>query len=263
MELQSTLRVLVLCREQGAMRLRSSCPRWCRFTTVATVADAIRAIAARAIELVVIDPAWAKGDASFEVAFAAAAQGIEILVYAPLDRATAPRIARLLRHVPCELLLWGAHAESQVIVEHLRQFAPPTAAAIVLRTLITDHATGDTGFIARTVLGLFGCLPIPERVAILVADAGVTERTLERQFTRFGLAGPRHVLTCARVVRAWEPLCSGLRVESLIRHQGWSSSDQFRARFKRCITLTPTEAKGTLDTEEFARRLLRSIRRPE
>lgn len=254
-----TVRVLAMCREETARRLRERLPSWCTLTAHAALPEAARAIETRCCDTLVLDPVSLRLDAMNRIVGVAADAGIGVLIYGPLDRESASRITQILRRVSCDLLFCGAEDESGLVADRLRALASASTPSLIARELAPAFMRLSAD-VRSAVMGLFGWLPVPASAAGLVTRARATDRHLQRLCVKCGLAAPGRLLLGARLARAWDAMKAGERVAIVARTTGWDSVEQFRSHFRRFVGLSPSLARDSVETAEFVHRLAEGLR---
>lgn len=91
----------------------------------------------------------------------------------------------------------------------------------------------------------------------LAAAAGVTARTLYRQFEGAGLASPRVVVMSARVLRAYTLLRDpGIPIEEVSAKLGYSSPRMFARHMREAVGRTPREVRAAMNDKQFVAALV-------
>ena len=98
------------------------------------------------------------------------------------------------------------------------------------------------------------------RAEDLAGAAGVTARTLYRQFEAAGLASPRTVVMSARVLRAYTLLRdAAIPIEEVSAKLGYSSPRMFARHMRETVGRTPSEVRAAMNDEEFVAALARLL----
>lgn len=100
------------------------------------------------------------------------------------------------------------------------------------------------------------------RVAQLARAAGVSARTLARQFEDAGLAEPRRFLSCGHVLEAHRALQdASVSVEAAAARAGYYSSGRLRLDVRRLTGRTPSELRNLESIEAMAELLIGKLHR--
>lgn len=234
------MRLLVAVPAYRVARVRDGAPPGCAMTTLARLDQIDAAMRTAPAEIVVLDPLLDPApNEAMMLATVRAHAGVRWLLYTPLRPETArlllalgsvgvrcavfagvddsaQRMGALLRELAQESITHRAQARIMALLEPL-----PCRLRVVVEQCIRDNA-------------------VPLDVSDLAARAGMTRRTMERQFLRAGIPTPKTILRAARVLTAYRLLYDGTRTcNGVAKSLGYGKVSTMRAHLKRTFGVRP------------------------
>ena len=190
------------------------------------------------------------------IAFVRAFPSMPVIPYASLSPASMKAIGELAPHGIAQLLIHRVDDSPTRLLAALRsRQADPLSRGVLLR--LEPKLAQLSGRVRPAVERLFREPHAFFSVADLADTAGVNVRTLYRQFESAGLAAPRLVVLCARLLRGYLWLREPVHAASDVVHKlGFSSRQQFSRMLSQFTGVTPREVQRRPDDERFVARIV-------
>ena len=214
-----------------------------------------------AIDAVLLDPSMSAMLTVAEIiCFRRAFPSLPVIPYTSMSAAAMRAIAELAPHGIARVILHRVDDSPQRLLDTLRSRPTDAVTPRVLRLLQPELAK-LTRRVYSGVLQLFdepqAFLGVPD----LARAAGVTSRTLYRQFETAGLAPARSMVLGARLLRAYvwlrDPAHSA---QDVVQKLGFSSRQQFSRQLARAIGTTPRAARSLVSDDLIVDRLVALVR---
>jgi transcriptional regulator GlxA family with amidase domain len=172
---------------------------------------------------------------------------------------TARLVITISGRIPTEVAFDGVDDEAALLASHLRRMTNASMPAVIM-TGIAGMLRTLPPALASAVVGLFGWMPIPHRVADFVGVVGMERRSIERALRRSGFRGASPVLMTARLARTWSDLEDpSARASTVALRSGFLSARTLADQYRRVLGLPPRAARAQLSPDAFARRLIRAM----
>ncbi|MBI2796610.1 MAG: helix-turn-helix transcriptional regulator [Gemmatimonadetes bacterium] len=211
----------------------------------------------RFIDSVLVDPGSPSMiSVSDVVAFLHAFPSTPVIPYTSMSAAAMKAIGELAPHGIAQVLIHRIDDSPSRLLDALRaRQADPLARAVLVR--LGPQLAQLSGRVRPAVERLFREPHAFFGVADLADTAAVNVRTLYRQFEAAGLASPRMVVLCARMLRGYLWLREPAHASSDVVHKlGFSSRQQFSRVLSRFTGVTPREVQRRPDDDGFVGRVV-------
>ena len=234
-----------------------------RVTAVLSSGELTEVVRTQLIDSVLVDPGSpSMMSVSDVVAFLHAFPSLPVIPYTSLSAAAMKAIGELAPHGIAQVLIHRVDDSPARLLYALRsRQVDPLARAVLLR--LEPKLAQLSGRVRPAVERLFREPQAFFAVGDLADSAGVNVRTLYRQFETAGLASPRLVVLCARMLRGYLWLREPAHASSDVVHKlGFSSRQQFARVLSRLAGVTPREVQRRPDDERFAARMVALLATP-
>lgn len=255
--------MIVLACLQGSRlaRLREALVAPHDLHAAADWAHAERIIRRFAVDVVLVDPEFDtdRAAAASILALRARFKSVPFVVYAALGAATAGALAELGRAGFEHLVLHDRDDEAWQLVAVLAA-QPGVALGAALLARVRPALRHVPEMIARAVERVIRTPAAFTGVPDLAAAAGVSRRTIYREFERAQLASPREVIAAARVLRAYALLReSDLPIEEVADALGFSSAHHLTKTMRWASGMTTARARERIAPDELVDRLVERL----
>jgi AraC-like DNA-binding protein len=265
--------VIVLARlgHPVAARLRAVLPLGTTLLMPDVDADFMSTLRLRDVNIVVIDPAAepcpgvsAAGPVTAEsccVAALVAAPDVPVVLYSRVSETLLRAMLVLRAHRSLQLIVRDVDDDAATLraTVLLAEAADREHRALAVLSPILDRVDPRLG---RAVRGALFEPTRYRRVAQLARAAGVSARTLARQFGDAGLAEPRRFLACGHVLEAYRALQdASVSVDTAAARAGYHSSARLRLDVRRLTGRTPSDLRNVASIEAVAELLVGKLRR--
>lgn len=220
-------------------------------------------IRAGEVDLLIVDPVMREGQLADAVEeLIARNPALPVVVYTTLAPSAMRQVVRLGRLGVQHVVLNRFDDEPRRFLELIERVPAHPLAELMLLEL-ADTLRSLPIVVARAIEQLFRS---PARVRSsqeLAAMAGMIPRTLYRQLTPLGLQ-PRHLITCARLMRAYvllrgpEP-----RLKDIAQKLGYPDPSVMSEQLREWTGQAPKDIPRRLPPAQFVRVLAGHLRRPE
>jgi AraC-like DNA-binding protein len=207
------------------------------------------------VDLLVVDPSshdgkWERAVEEVVGAFPA----LSVIVYTTLSPAAMRHVVRLARVGIQHVVLNRFDDEPRRFLDLIERAPARPLAELMLQELAVPLGALPM-VVSRAIEQLFRS---PARVRSsqdLAALAGMIPRTLYRHLMPLGLQ-PRHLLICARLLRAYTLLREpGVRLKEIALKLGYSDPDYLSEQVREWTGCSPKDLRNALAPEEFVRSL--------
>jgi AraC-like DNA-binding protein len=212
-------------------------------------------------EVLVVDPAMQEG--RWEVAVEevlGSYPALPVIVYTTLTPAAMRQVVRLARVGIQHVVLNRFDDEPRRFLDLIERAPASPLAELMLRELATPLGALPV-VVTRAIEQLFRS---PARVKTsqdLATLAGMIPRTLYRHLTPLGLQ-PRHLLICARLLRAYTLLRDpGVRLKEIALKLGYADPDNLSEQLREWTGCSPKDLRSTLGPAAFVQALANHVLR--
>jgi AraC-like DNA-binding protein len=207
------------------------------------------------VDVLVVDPS--AHDGRWERAVVEVVGGyptLPVIVYTTLTPSAMRQVVQLARVGIQYVVLNRFDDEPRRFLDLIERAPAHPMAELMLRELAAPLAALPV-VVTRAIEQLFRS---PARVKTsqdLAELAGMIPRTLYRHLTPLGLQ-PRHLLICARLLRAYTLLRDrGVRLKEIALKLGYTDPDHLSEQVREWTGCSPRELRNTLSAEEFVHAL--------
>jgi AraC-like DNA-binding protein len=211
-------------------------------------------------DLLVVDPALRDGqlgDAIEEII--ARYPSLPVIVYTTLGPTAMRQVVRLARRGVQHVVLNRFDDEPRRFLELIERVPAHPIAELMLQEL-AELLQVLPVVLARAIEQLIRSPSRARTSQELAALAGMTPRTLYRHLTTVGLH-PRHLIICARLLRAYTFLRPGSRVKEVALKLGYAEPGRLSEQLREWTGHAPKEIRRALSPPEFVRLLAEHLRR--
>jgi AraC-like DNA-binding protein len=206
-------------------------------------------------DVLIVDPAMQDGRwerAVEEVVDAYPA--LSVLVYTTLTPSAMRQVVRLARVGIQHVVLNRFDDEPRRFLDLIERAPAHPLAELMLRELAAPLGALPV-VVTRAIEQLFRSPARVKNSQELAALAGMIPRTLYRHLTPLGLQ-PRHLLICARLLRAYTLLRDpGIRLKEIALKLGYADPDHLSEQMREWTGHPPRDLRTSLAPEEFVHAL--------
>jgi AraC-like DNA-binding protein len=185
---------------------------------------------------------------------------LPVIVYTTLTPSAMRHVVQLARIGIQHVVLNRFDDEPRRFLDLIERAPAHPMAELMLQELATRLATLPV-VLTRAIEQLFRS-PARVRTSQELAElAGMIPRTLYRHLTPLGLQ-PRHLLICARLLRAYTLLRGqGVRLKEIALKLGYAAPDHLSEQLREWTGCSPKDLRNTLSPEEFVHALANHLLR--
>jgi AraC-like DNA-binding protein len=209
----------------------------------------------------VVDPAMHEGrwEAAVEEVVGSY-PALPVIVYTALTPAAMRQVVRLARVGIQHVVLNRFDDEPRRFLDLIERAPASPLAELMLRELAAPLGALPV-VVARAIEQLFRSPGRVKNSQELAALAGMIPRTLYRHLNPLGLQ-PRHLLICARLLRAYTLLRDpGVRLKEIALKLGYGDPDNLSEQLREWAGCSPKDLRSTLGPEAFVQALANHVLR--
>jgi AraC-like DNA-binding protein len=218
------------------------------------------------VDVLVVDPQFEGADLPRTDRIRAARhryRALPMVVYSTLSAQTMRSLVELGTEGLGQIILYGLDDDPR----HLRQVLELQPGILLSEQLIgglRDQLNYTPAAVASAVERSIRNPAAYDNVGEMALAAGVPRRSFYRHLERAGLASPRELLACARVLRAYALLrVPGSTLEMVATQLGFSDVDAMADTMKAMVGMTPGRARVRVAPDEFVRLVTRRLTNEE
>ena len=214
------------------------------------------------VDLLVVDPAIRDGQLAEQIEqIVALHPSVPVIVYTALTPSGMRHAVQLARFGVQHVVLNRFDDEPRRFLDLIERLPAHPLAELMLRELQAPLAAMPV-VVARAVEQLFRSPVRVRNNQDLAALAGMIPRTLYRQLEPVGLQ-PRHLIICARLLRAYTMLQEGgSRLKDIATRLGYADPDQMTEQLRQWTGHSPRNVRADLSPTQFVRLLAAHLVRP-
>jgi AraC-like DNA-binding protein len=185
---------------------------------------------------------------------------LPVIVYTTLTPSAMRQVVKLARIGIQHVVLNRFDDEPRRFLDLIERAPAHPLAELMLQELATRLAALPV-VLTRAIEQLFRSPAQVRTSQELAALAGMMPRTLYRHLTPLGLQ-PRHLLICARLLRAYTLLRGrGVRLKEIAFKLGYGAPDHLSEQLREWTGCSPKDLRKTLSPEEFVHALANHLLR--
>jgi AraC-like DNA-binding protein len=213
------------------------------------------------VEVLVVDPAMQEGrwEAAVEEVIGSF-PALPVIVYTTLTPSAMRQVVRLARVGIQHVVLNRFDDEPRRFLDLIERAPAHPMAELMLRELAVPLGTLPI-VVSRAIEQLFRSPARVKNSQDLASLAGMIPRTLYRHLTPLGLQ-PRHLVICARLVRAYTLLRDpGVRLKEIALKLGYADPDNLSEQLREWTGFPPKDVRSSLGPEAFVQALANHVLR--
>jgi len=230
----------------------------------ATDAAELHALVRRTdVDVLIADPAMNDGSSEGVIEEVVNAYpALPVIVYTTLSPQAMRQVVRLARYGIQHVVLNRFDDEPSRFLDVIERAPAHPLAELMLQELAVPLAALPV-VVARAIEQLFRSPARVKNSRELASLAGMIPRTLYRHLTPMGVQ-PRHLLICARLLRAYTLLrAPGVRLKEIAQRLGYADPDHLTEQLRDWTGCSPKDLRSTLAPEEFVKALANHLMRAD